>query len=698
MSEVLKKFGRYYLLDLIAQGGMAEIYRARPGSVDGGRRLLVIKRIQAGFGGNNEFQKMFESEIKVTMGFNHPNIVQLYDFGEEQKQPYIAMELVDGKNIRQFLNRFKDMKQTFPVEAVAFMMEQAAAGLHYAHTFKDKISGESLNIVHRDISPQNILIAYEGTVKIIDFGIAKATTNSENTRAGVIKGKPSYLAPEQISGETLDGRTDQFALGAVFWEILVGKKLFQGDNDLAVLKMIESCTSIVKAPSLLNPNVPKELDKIVMKMLSKQPNLRFNSCEELSKALRRFLITYAPDFSTSDLSQLSKEIFKSEIVDDRKRVQQLNEKVEKILVSGGKGDDFSEEPKQKPKKKKKGETETFLTGRSKTIEYEVDADKMNQAILVERPARPPGAPPPHSRPAQHTTKTGASVTGVKSSSMSNSPFPNPAYNGTRSTMYQPAGSQSMEEGQKTSPFVAFAALLAFALGVSYYGPQFGFEVPFVSQMLGAAPSFHDPNGSMTDPGNPVRNPAQTEPVKPVTPEMNAPVEDPVSVKKARVKFNIFPSSSDAVVTLNGRRWMEGQPLPEVSVDAPLDLLVEKPGFVPFKGEFKIDLSSLDIEGKFEKEVILAPLPMREPAAIQVKDDNFGFLSVFSTPSAEVTIYVNDKPVGVRNSPFQKIKVPAGRIKLYLYNSTTDVESQAEFSLEKGSFKNVSNLTFKQKRR
>src|SRR5690606_4326094 len=125
------------------------------------------------------------------------------------------------------------------------------------------------------------------------------------------------------------------------WEILVGKKLFAGDNDLAVLKMIESCTTVVKAPSLLNPNVPKELDKIVMKMLSKQPNLRFSSCEEVSKTLRRFLVNYAPDFSTSDLSQLSKEIFKSEIVEDRKRVQVLNEKVERILVDGAKAESES---------------------------------------------------------------------------------------------------------------------------------------------------------------------------------------------------------------------------------------------------------------------------------------------------------------------------------------------------------------------
>jgi serine/threonine-protein kinase len=313
-AEVLKKFGRYFLLDQIAQGGMAEIYRARMASVDGAGRLLVVKRIQAGYGTNSEFLQMFKSEIKVTMGFSHPNIVQLYDFGEEQSQPYIAMEFVDGKNLRQFLTRFSELKQNFPVDLAVNVIEQAASGLHYAHTFRDKITGEPLNVVHRDISPQNILVSYEGSVKIIDFGIAKATTNSENTRAGVIKGKPSYLSPEQISGEPLDSRCDIFALGTVLWELLTGRKLFAGDNDLAVLKLIESCTTHVKPPSSINPQVPKELDYIVLRALARQREKRFQSCEELQRALHRFLYSFNPDFNPGDLSYYAKDLFKNEIV------------------------------------------------------------------------------------------------------------------------------------------------------------------------------------------------------------------------------------------------------------------------------------------------------------------------------------------------------------------------------------------------
>src|SRR5690606_11961774 len=153
--------------------------------------------------------------------------------------------------------------------------------------------------VHRDISPQNILISFEGNVKVIDFGIAKATTNIEATRAGIIKGKPSYLAPEQISGDQVDGRGDIFSLGTVLWEILTGKKLFAGDNDLAILKQSESCSSHVKPPSSLNKNIPPELDEIVLKALEKQPSKRFQTAEEVQRALHRFLYSFFPEFNPS---------------------------------------------------------------------------------------------------------------------------------------------------------------------------------------------------------------------------------------------------------------------------------------------------------------------------------------------------------------------------------------------------------------
>jgi serine/threonine-protein kinase len=168
---------------------------------------------------------------------------------------------------------------------------------------------------------------------VIDFGIAKATTNQEATQAGVIKGKPSYLSPEQISGEALDGRSDVFALGAVLWEVLTGRKLFAGDNDLAVLKMIEACQTHVKPPSTLNPKVPKELDYIVLRSLAKQREKRFQSAEEMQRALHKFLYNYYPEFNPTDLSYYARDLFKNEIVEDRKRILKLSEKAEQVLAN-----------------------------------------------------------------------------------------------------------------------------------------------------------------------------------------------------------------------------------------------------------------------------------------------------------------------------------------------------------------------------
>ncbi len=382
MSDVLKKFGRYFLLDHIAQGGMAEIYRARLIDADGAGRLIVIKKIQAGFGDNSEFLKMFKSEIKVTMGFNHPNIVQLYDFGEEDHQPYIAMEWIDGRNLRQLTNRYIENKRAFPIELAATIVEQAAAGLHYAHSYRDKISGEHLNIVHRDISPQNIIISFEGIIKVIDFGIAKATTNNESTRAGIIKGKPSYLSPEQISGENLDARSDVFALGAVLWEILTGKKLFAADNDLAVLKLIENCSSHVKPPSTLNPKIPKELDAIVMKSLTKQRNNRYQTAEEFQRALHKFITSYSPEFNSSDIAGFVKDVFKPEILEDRKHIQKISEKASQLLILP------AEPAPVEPPKHKRIAPETFdfteETSKNLKVEFEGSHPTTSRAAMPSR--------------------------------------------------------------------------------------------------------------------------------------------------------------------------------------------------------------------------------------------------------------------------------------------------------------------------
>ncbi len=316
VSPKLKRFGKYLLLDHLVDGGMAEIYRARYLSEQAGK-IVAIKMVQPQFSKDPQFQTMFMDEIKIMFGLQHPNITQTYEYGMKSKRLFTAMEYVHGKNLKEYLDRLSSKKYVFPVEISVYIISQVCQGLTYAHNFADQLSGKKLNLIHRDISPHNIMLTYDGAVKVIDFGIAKAETNSEATQAGTIKGKLSYLAPEYLDGLDLDHRYDQFAVGITLWEMLCSRKLFTANNDLAVLKKIQACK--ISPPSSINPNVPPELDEIVMKALSKDRNLRYENMDKFNRALVKFLYSSYPDFNNTDLSYFSKELFKEEISGDLKK-------------------------------------------------------------------------------------------------------------------------------------------------------------------------------------------------------------------------------------------------------------------------------------------------------------------------------------------------------------------------------------------
>lgn len=316
-SEKRERFGRYLILDHLVDGGMAKICRARFLG-EQADKLVVIKMVQSQFSKDEAFKTMFMDEIKVTFGLIHPNVVQTYDYGLNKDQLFVAMEYCDGRNLKEYLDKLKERKFVFPVEISTYIISQACQGLYYAHTFRDKLSGQESNIIHRDISPHNIMLTYDGAVKIIDFGIAKSQTNSEATQAGTIKGKLSYLAPEYLEGLELDARYDQFAIGITLWEMLCSRKLFKENNDLAVLKKIQECK--IPIPSSINPNVPKELDEIVLKALSKNRSKRYENLDQMNRALMKFLYAKYPDFNSTDLSYFSQELFREEIKKDREKM------------------------------------------------------------------------------------------------------------------------------------------------------------------------------------------------------------------------------------------------------------------------------------------------------------------------------------------------------------------------------------------
>ncbi|MCA2978721.1 MAG: serine/threonine protein kinase, partial [Myxococcaceae bacterium] len=313
------RFGKYELLERLAAGGMAEIFRARYSPAPGVVKPVVIKKILPHYAANRAFIAMFTNEAKIVMGLSHGNIAQVFDFGEVEGEWYLAMELVDGQPLSKVIKRMRALGfLTLPTEFAVFLVAEMLKGLHYAHARLDE-KGRPLQIVHRDVSPQNVLVSYEGQVKLVDFGIARArNAGSEDTSSNAVKGKYAYFAPEQARGKELDARTDVFAAGIVLYELLTGQLPFQG-------RMMEVLTKIVRGqfarPGELNPAVPKALEAIVLKAMALEPKERFQTAEAFHQDLVRYLAVHHPDFTPSDVSQFLSFLFEAELVKSGRPVQ-----------------------------------------------------------------------------------------------------------------------------------------------------------------------------------------------------------------------------------------------------------------------------------------------------------------------------------------------------------------------------------------
>ncbi len=318
MSAKYEQFGKYLLLEKIAAGGMAEVYLSKSAAANGLNKFFAIKRILPQFSTNEDFVAMFKEEANVAINLNHSNVVSIFDFGIEKEQFFLVMDYVEGKNLRQIINELKRTNKSFSIDQALFMVKEVAAGLDHAHRCTDSKSGRPLNITHRDMSPQNIMVSFEGEVKVIDFGIAKAETEQEETKAGTLKGKFGYMSPEQAEGAPIDPRTDVFALGIVLWELLANDRLFTGSNEAAILRKVRDC----QIPSIrkVNPTVPPELERIVMKALAKDRNVRYQTAANLHRDLNRFLNTQFPDFSSHDFSTFIKDSFKGAFTEGREKL------------------------------------------------------------------------------------------------------------------------------------------------------------------------------------------------------------------------------------------------------------------------------------------------------------------------------------------------------------------------------------------
>ncbi len=302
-TESQKPFGKYFLLDKLGTGGMAEIYKAKTFGSDGFEKTVVIKKILPHWANDPEFVRMLVDEAKLSVMLDHPNIVDVMDLGSFENTYYIAMAFIDGFDLKTLMNRVEAKGRKIPIDVACYIAMQSAAGLDYAHK-KIGPDGKPLNIIHRDVSPHNILLSYNGDVKISDFGIAKAASKGSFTATGMLKGKFSYMSPEQTRGETLNQQSDIFALGVVLYEMITGKKCFDGDTALAILEKIRHCN--LKAEDL-PASIPDPLRQILAKAMAGSLEERYKTAEAFQVDLAHFLSQFRPGFLPKDLAAFMKE-------------------------------------------------------------------------------------------------------------------------------------------------------------------------------------------------------------------------------------------------------------------------------------------------------------------------------------------------------------------------------------------------------
>ena len=306
--------GAYTLLAKLATGGMAEIWLARQVGLRGFERLVVVKRIIESLSQDEAFVEMFLDEARIVVQLTHPNIVQVFDLGEHAGAYYIAMEYLAGENLVSVARAAAKGGAPLDPKASVKIAVAALEGLSHAHN-RAGIDGKPLNVVHRDVSPHNIVLTWDGQVKLVDFGIARAANRATQTQGQQLKGKFAYMAPEQAQGDSdLDARVDVFAMGVVLWELVTHRRLFNFDDQIRILKTLISDEPI-EAPHHRSKDVPPELSAIIMKALEKSTATRYQSAQEFKAALEGWLQAVGGGPSTAELGQLMNRLFKSRIAD-----------------------------------------------------------------------------------------------------------------------------------------------------------------------------------------------------------------------------------------------------------------------------------------------------------------------------------------------------------------------------------------------
>jgi serine/threonine-protein kinase len=297
--------GKYQLVSKLATGGMAEVFLAKAAGPMGFEKTLVLKRILPHMAEEEAFIDMFLAEARLAAQLNHPNIVQIFDFGEADDTYYLAMEYIDGPNLRVLAKRARSAGMQLPPALCAKIISHACEGLAFAHAFLDPETGEPMGLIHRDISPDNIMVSKQGAVKVVDFGIAKAAGQANKTQTGVVKGKLSYMPPEQLQSKTLDKRVDVYALGVVLYEMLTGQKPFDATTDVSIMQaiMFEDLVPVAQR----RPDVPEALQQILERALAKVRDQRYPDCHAFQADLERFVMSTGEPVGAYQISQFIKQ-------------------------------------------------------------------------------------------------------------------------------------------------------------------------------------------------------------------------------------------------------------------------------------------------------------------------------------------------------------------------------------------------------
>ncbi|MBX3246164.1 MAG: serine/threonine protein kinase [Myxococcales bacterium] len=319
MERRTRRIGRYHLTDRIAFGGMAEVFRGFTFSDDGYRFDVAIKKLLPNYVEDSQFVTMLTDEYRLVSRMDHSNVARVYELVQVQGSILVAMEYVDGKDLRASVEKGRESGDRLGYADVAYIMACALDGLHHAHQAVDE-RGDRLDVVHRDFSPSNVLVGYDGAVKLIDFGIAKARQNRIQTKTGIIKGKVKYMSPEQAFGHKLDRRSDVFSAGSVLYELCTGRPPFRAKTEIDLIFEVREATPT--PPRTVNPELPPALAEIIDRSMARARSARYQTSLEFRDALVQFLRTYAPDYRRTRLARYMKRLWSDEIEDELRALEE----------------------------------------------------------------------------------------------------------------------------------------------------------------------------------------------------------------------------------------------------------------------------------------------------------------------------------------------------------------------------------------